>query len=953
METSRPEQPSRRGLLLVVGGYLLLALALFAPALLGGRLFFPLHTEPLLPWRTEVPLERISEHTARGNPELSDKLWLFHPDTELVAAAWRRGELPTWNPSIVGGVPFLGQALYGSLDPLNALLFFVQPLERAYAWSAALHVVVAALGAFWLARRLGITTGPAWLAGLLFAAGGPLLVRYHLYMTFHAAVWVPWLLAAVHAFCARPSLARWLLVPLPIALVILSGFPQTGLYGVVAAALMGSWQLIATRKLAAWRPLLALAAASALGIALAAAQILPVEEASLHALQRKHDPAQQQRESASPGNLVGYALPGAFMDSKEPWSQSFGKNPLWNLFSCEVAPQADGTALPIAQVRPSTTESTCYLGALGLVLLAGALVSRSGRERRLALALAAALALCWSYALGAPWLVRAVALLPHFDIGEVRRILPTAGLFAALLAALGLQRFLDPAAHAAQRVAITVAALVALACVATALLVGHAGPEGLASWFHDRQIARYGAAIVEKNAAMAVTTEAERAAIATFLSSKLWSGGAWFAAAALLLAVAARWVARGRIRIALVALALFATADLATLHFRVNPFVPAEGFFAPDPLLAPLAADRSGGRIRRYAPDWQRGDDNIEKVVLPPNLGASFGLVDGEGYLVMLPTRYARWLRALEPERVADETVLTVGALPLHQEAALRSPLLDGLGVLHVLTRLDLLEAVHHSGSDDGGWSLAAERGEVRVYENREALPFAWVVPEAWFLPAPPADDAIGTAAEGFAQPGSIDAEARLEWHRAALREIAGDATLLRRRAFLEGAAPAARDAGAPSQPDPWQHDHFTLALASSAPHHEPLAGAQLITRGTPPSVAALDHTATSVTIRLVPGDAGFLVLAEGFDPGWTATIDGTPTAVLPANVAFRGVVLPPGAREVLFRYQPRSVRNGVAISLSAAALLAVVALVARVRRVSGAQAPPPAHSIAESAPAG
>jgi hypothetical protein len=147
-----------------------LALALFAPALFGGRLFFPAHTERLLPWRTQVAPTRLADDRRSENLSLTDKLWLFDPDTALVEREWERGVLPTWNPSIVCGAPLLGQALYGTLYPPNLLLWRLLPLERSYAVGAALHVFLAALGTWFLARRLGADARGALLAGLLFAA---------------------------------------------------------------------------------------------------------------------------------------------------------------------------------------------------------------------------------------------------------------------------------------------------------------------------------------------------------------------------------------------------------------------------------------------------------------------------------------------------------------------------------------------------------------------------------------------------------------------------------------------------------------------------------------------------------------------------------------------------------------------------------------------------------------
>jgi len=72
-----------------------------------------------------------------------------------------------------------------------------------------------------------------------------------------------------------------------------------------------------------------------------------------------------------------------------------------------------------------------------------------------------------------------------------------------------------------------------------------------------------------------------------------------------------------------------------------------------------------------------------------------------------------------------------------------------------------------------------------------------------------------------------------------------------------------------------------------------------------------------SVTIRASLNSAGILVLADSFYPGWRVYLNGEEKEVLRANLFFRGVSLLPGESLVEFRYEPRSFRIGLAISLA------------------------------------
>ncbi|HXK08012.1 MAG TPA: YfhO family protein [Vicinamibacteria bacterium] len=59
----------------------------------------------------------------------------------------------------------------------------------------------------------------------------------------------------------------------------------------------------------------------------------------------------------------------------------------------------------------------------------------------------------------------------------------------------------------------------------------------------------------------------------------------------------------------------------------------------------------------------------------------------------------------------------------------------------------------------------------------------------------------------------------------------------------------------------------------------------------------------------------GFAVLVDAYDPGWRATVDGSPAAVERANVDFRAVAVPAGEHVVELTYRPPSVALGLVLA--------------------------------------
>ena len=81
-------------------------------------------------------------------------------------------------------------------------------------------------------------------------------------------------------------------------------------------------------------------------------------------------------------------------------------------------------------------------------------------------------------------------------------------------------------------------------------------------------------------------------------------------------------------------------------------------------------------------------------------------------------------------------------------------------------------------------------------------------------------------------------------------------------------------------------------------------------------------ESVNQVEVRTVSSHSAWLVLNDSWAAGWTAAVDGAERPVAKVNYAFRGIVIPAGKHEVVFRYRPRLLLLGLRVSVAAFVLL-------------------------------
>jgi len=356
----------------------------------------------------------------------------FIPWYRMVAAMWRSGHLPLWNPLVGCGAPLAANYQAAAFYPLNALVL-VLPAEVALTWTTVLHLVLAGWGAYRWMRATEHDEFPATVAALAFSGSGFLVARAALFpsITF-TFPWVAVCLWRTEVLLQRRSVRDALWLGGALGLGLLAGHAQTAFYGglllvAYAAFRMGQayWKKAEGRDLSlVARVGLLFALAGGVGLGLAAVQLVPTAELMLHS----------QRSTG-----VGYRF--AVTYSMWPWR-------LLTLFAPDLfGNPGHGDYWGYA----TYWEDAAYIGVLPLLLALNAVFTRqrgSGQDHHVgrstptfwAVVCVAALVL----ALGNntpvfPFLYRHVPFFDWFQASARWLLVVTVGL--SVLSSIGLQRW--------------------------------------------------------------------------------------------------------------------------------------------------------------------------------------------------------------------------------------------------------------------------------------------------------------------------------------------------------------------------------------------------------------------------------------------------------------------------------------------------------------------------------
>jgi hypothetical protein len=653
-----------------------LTLFLLAPSLLGGKV---LTSGDTLFFQGPFFGEKPATLTQPGNSELDDPMLVFQPDLLVIRRDLEHGGLGLWNPYQSAGRPLLASQQTAPLFPLTWLAL-IRSFWRALAWIAALKLIAAALGAYALGRFTGLRRGPAALVGTVYAFCTYMNSGLQFPLSGVMAM-TPWAMLTAGRTARGGRALDAVGMALAVGLLMLTGSPELIAIAGGGVVCYAAWELLRPDpggemqdRRDRGRRLALLLGGGIGGLALSAAALAPfVEFLSL-------------ANTTSRGGETGYPNSIAY---------AFFFPELWGR-----PDKAMGQFGPI-----NYTERTAYIGALPLLLAAGGLCARRPRGAHLFWGVFAAAAVLIAMD---TFLHNFVAGLPGPDNVNMLRTLLLVELGGALLAGLGLQRWMDGDARERRRMMVAMA-LVGLAPVA--YLLRDTDP-----------FAHLGGALGQLPA-LGREAVTEKSFIKQIVA---WRWLVFGGAGLCVLALSRRLP--GRLTVALV-VALVAV-DLLTMDAGYNPQIPYAWANPPEPpALAYMRAHLDHERVS--------GTLDATSVALQANLAERYSLPDVGSYNFPKTARWAD-LWGAYGQSTGDQN-------DWDPEAPRAHAVLDTFAVRYVLPP---------AGTRGPAWLKPVYnqvQGSQLVLENPTALPRAWVAYD-WRTATSEPSAAAATVASSTAQ---------------------------------------------------------------------------------------------------------------------------------------------------------------------------------------------------------
>lgn len=793
---------------------LLLSTLFFANVLLTDQVLVSDNLDGYLPWKYYA-----DESQKRASNGIFDRVLEEYPQRLIAVQMVRSGEPPLWNPYKLSGTPILAtEPQRGYLYPFNGIFYLMDPL-KALGYVSFVQLFLAATLMYFYLKSIELRGASALLGAIVFGLGGYFLPYLSWLERVTTAVWIPLMFLCVEKLVRQRGGLWAIVLAFAIGMAGLAGYFAVVAYELLALGLYSVWRLLfALRNQGAAKAAqtaVFLLIAVIIGGLLSAVQLIPTLEA-LPFVERAHLSYEDRVDGGPiPRALATAIIPDIFGNPVD--DPGWGKH-------------AFGANLPGHYGNPST-----YAGVLPLVLAVSAVAFKRSRYTLFFAASAALSPLIFLDTVA----FRVLYYIPIFRFGRQIEAKIIYFFTISVLAALGLNSVLQMTAAARRRIARVIGlvlCVIGVSAIAAAVLLGMA--IDLSGMGKDLELARQWYHYNVSNVL--------RFLLLTFSCSLLF----------LLLS-------RGRIKLYLFTMLalILVVADLFYFGWRFNPVQDRADLYPQTDSISFLQADRSVYRVIRGP---------LSRDVYPPDSLQVYGISDAQGYAPLLLDYYAEFMNLIEDDMSRQRHIHS-----LRYPASLSSKLLDLLNVKYVITRRELGEEMVQPEQGDHNLDLVYD-GEVRIYENGDVLPRAFVV-EAYKVLDDKEEIFTELTSKGFDPASYVVLEQE----------------------------PKVRSTGAGA-----------LMAGSSA--------------------SILEYTPNKVTVEAEMSTDGFLVLSDLYYQGWKAFVDGVEQRIYKADYIFRAVELEKGRHVVEFVFDPSSSEIGLcATALTLTAMCGwLVAILLRVKRL-------------------
>lgn len=716
-----------------------LPLCFFYQQTVGGKTLIPTENiyqyEPYATYREEAGAPAIPH-----NHLLSDLILENYQWKHFIVEQLGEGEIPLWNPHQFAGIPFLAAGQHSALYPLS-IIYYILDLPSAYGWFTVVNLWLAGVFMYAFARGLGLRREASILAGIIYQFNGFAIASVLFQMMIGGLPWLPLMLLMSeliirqHRFMGRPASLPWVVIgAIALGMNILAGHVEITIYTLLITAFYAGVRLLIAGWRREWRPVLKqgvwISIMVLLGFALGAVQFLPLFEfASTNWRAARSDFWQVLDYAHKPRDILQFAIPNFY--------GSPAHHHIFDVFSLQFTPVSGVNQTHTDWGIKNYVEGALYVGILPLLLSAYALYDRwigwrlrqrhTGSRDTAAVIMAneppyrfifAVLGLfSLLFMFGVP-VYAVVYVLPGINqLNSAFRWVFALTICVAMLAAFGMDALMRRAAEKdTPRITVTGIVIMALGLlVMIGLLLSRLLYPQLEPIFEQIRTGMLNADRAFPDARAFYSYEFVNTAV--------------FAVILFLSGVVLWWVGRMRAFKGLHRWTIFTSAlvivDLMIASWGFNPASdPALLDYTP-PAVQFLQDQQAEGDIWRFT----TLESDARPPILNANLGWMYGLYDIRGYDSIIPGSYVDVMRQIAPQWQLDYNRIA----PLFTEYldsennavfdvndALTSPLLDQLAVRYVLTYAD-------TDITAEGYELAYSDEALRIYENTDAQPYAYL----------------------------------------------------------------------------------------------------------------------------------------------------------------------------------------------------------------------------------